>query len=172
MSRRSIPATLHVARGPVPILVSLELESKKDKEQRVKEQRIQCNSVQEETETATDAEVTDARLIPATEGRAADLRTVEPRTATQHTELTFFWSCRVNYVFLWIITEPVIAPLPNIAGHVVKAPGVCRETIYGGSLPSGHALFSISIDPAVIVCLVGENRFAKMKRRCPRTPPS
>ena len=50
--------------------------------------------------------------------------------------------------------------------HVVQSKRVCRETAYGNGLPSGHTLFTSSIDFAVIVSLVGGNCFAKIERGC------
>src|SRR5690242_15642349 len=87
--------------------------------------------VHEETETETEAAAKEARLRPETVGRAADPRIVVPGTATHHTGFAFFWSCRVNHVFLRIITEPVLTPLKDIAVHVVKAPRICGEATYG-----------------------------------------
>ena len=84
---------------------------------------------------------TVARLVPGTAGRAAVL--TERRTRNRHGAhvFTFFWSLRINHVFLRIIAVPVLAPLPDIAVHVVKTPGVCWETAYRRGLLSRKYAF-------------------------------
>src|ERR1019366_6145972 len=87
-------------------------------------------SVQAETEAETDEVATAARLIPATIGRAAILRITEPRTTTQHSVLSRIRPLWVTHVFLWVVAVPVLAPLVNIAVHVMKAPSICGEATY------------------------------------------
>ena len=76
--------------------------------------------MQAETETEIDAAAaTVARHIPETAGRAAANRKIVPGTATQHTKLAFFRTLRVTYVFLRVISEPILTPLPDVAMHIV-----------------------------------------------------
>src|SRR5262245_17852081 len=83
-------------------------------------------------ETETYHVVTTSRFVLVTFRRAKVLRKIGKGTATDHTFFTVFWSLRINHVFFWISSEPVLTPLPNIAVHVVKSPGVCWETAYRG----------------------------------------
>src|ERR1700730_17991932 len=105
--------------------------------------------------------------MPETTGRAAEPRAIEPRTATQHTEFTFFWSLRINHVYLWIISKPVLAPLLDITMHVVKAPSISGETTYWRGFLPEHAFLAVAIHCVTfVISLIIGNRFAKMKRRC------
>ena len=54
------------------------------------------NSLHGETDPQTDAVGTADRHKPVTDGRAAIHSIVDPRTATQHTEFTFFCSLWIN----------------------------------------------------------------------------
>src|SRR4051812_6214633 len=83
-----------------------------------------------EAETETHNVVPATRFVLVTIRRAKVLGKIGKGTATYHTFCTLFGSLWINYVFLWIISEPVLTPLPNIAVHVVKPPGVCWETAY------------------------------------------
>ena len=50
--------------------------------------------------------------------------------------------------------------------HVVKPPGVGWETAYRRGFLSKHAFLAVAIgEVAVVIRLIGGNRFAKMKRR-------
>src|SRR5438309_5397949 len=83
-----------------------------------------------EADTETHNVVTASRFVLVTIRRAKVLRKIGEGTATYHTFSTVFWSLRINLVFLRIISEPVLTPLPNVAVHVVQPPGVCWETAY------------------------------------------
>jgi hypothetical protein len=64
-----------------------------------------------------------------------------------------------------IMPQPDRAP-QAVQVHVVKPPSISRESAYRVCLLPIYALFSISIAmAAVIVGLIGRDRFAKVKRR-------
>src|ERR1022692_3748362 len=106
-------------------------------------------------------------MVRVTFRRAAELRTFAVRTTTQHT-LGFcrIRSLRVNHAFFRILSVPVLAPLPYIAVHVVKTPGVRRESAGRRAFPSILAYLAVAIDViASVIRLIAGNRFPKMERR-------
>src|ERR1019366_6550779 len=91
---------------------------------------------------------------------------MEPRTATQHAAFTFFCTLRINHVILWIITVPVLTPLPHIAVHVMKPRSIRWETAdWRGFLPTNPFLTVAIGEIAIVIRLLGRNRVAKVKRR-------
>jgi hypothetical protein len=78
-----------------------------------------------------------------------------PRTATLYTVFTFFWSCRVNYVVWGIFPKEILAPLRYIAVHVVEAPSVRWESVYGSGFIPEHTFLAVAIHgfTEVICCL-------------------
>jgi hypothetical protein len=66
----------------------------------------------------------DRRDVPATDRRPATCGNVAPTAATEHANRALPWSNGIANRNLGIFTVAVAAPLPNIAVHVVKAPGV------------------------------------------------
>jgi hypothetical protein len=66
----------------------------------------------------------DRRDVPATDRRPATCGNVAPTAATEHANRDLPWSNGIANRNLGIFTVAVAAPLPNIAVHVVKAPGV------------------------------------------------
>jgi len=67
------------------------------------------------------------RAVAVEVGRSVVSRWREERPAAQHTEGTFCGTCRVNnQAGGWVRSEPVLAPIPNVAVHVVQAPTVAR----------------------------------------------
>ena len=71
----------------------------------------------EKTNTEANRMVTSARLVLVTKRRAKVLGKIGKGTATDHTISSVFSSLRINHVFLRIISEPVLAPLPKISVH-------------------------------------------------------
>ncbi len=106
----------------------------------------QRHSLPEEAETATVTTETVGRTVPTPICRAAVQRINVKRTAAQHSVLTRIRPLRINHIFLWIITIPVLAPLLHIAVHIVKAPGVRGETACRCGFPSKLALLAVAID--------------------------
>ena len=96
----------------------------------------------EEAETEAAVEETVVWPVLATKRRTAAVRTVVRRTTTQHMGRSRIWSLWINHVFLWIIALPVLAPLGNIAVHVVKSPGICWKTPYGRGLTRSTPFFT------------------------------
>src|SRR5262245_18785031 len=97
---------------------------KKPKSKGEKEQKTKCNLVQAETEAETVAVATVARLIPATAGRAAVIRIVEPRTATQHTMFARIWTLWIGYFMFRIFAVPILTPFPEVPVHIMQSPCV------------------------------------------------
>ena len=96
-----------------------------------------------------------ARVIPVTAGRAGAQRIVVPRAATNHTPPPRIRALRVNYVILWIFSEPVFTPLPDVAVHIVESPFVRWKAAYRRGLSPIHAYLAISIYAfAIEICLV------------------
>ena len=116
---------------------------------------------------ATRRSGTGIRHNPVTVRRAAVLRNAVPGAATQHTVLTFFWTLRVGHVFFRVISVPVLAPLPDVAVHVMKPPGVGGKAADRRGLLPMTPFLAVAIDEiAVVIRLVRGNGFAKMEGRC------
>src|SRR5262249_849644 len=124
------------------------------------------HSIHEETETQPVVAATVARHMPDTVRRAAELRIIEPAAATQHTELPFFRPLWVSYVIVRVTSIPILAPLPQIAGHVVQSPRIGGECSNRRGLLSVDSLFAVAIDTFTeIVGLLRGNRFPEMEGR-------
>ena len=100
--------------------------------------------------------VTAIRLVLVTLRRAQVLGEIGKGTATDCTFFAVCWSLGINDVVLRIISEPVLTPLPNVAVHIVKPPGVCRETSYRCGIQGRRAFLAFAK-----VGLFGRNRIAK-----------
>src|SRR5471032_3094365 len=90
-----------------------------------------------------------------------------PRTATLHTVNSCRWPLGVNNAPLLVIGIPILAPLRDVAVHVKQTKRIGWEiTNRRASLPIYVFLAVVINVKAKNVCLVGENRFAKMEGRC------
>src|SRR5580658_1824041 len=92
--------------------------------------------------TKTDVDAPDAWHDPATFLCAQAPRTTEERTAAQHPQRSLLRPARVVHSLIGrqgpvvVLVVPVSHPLPNIAGHIVQPPSVCRVRSYRrSSLP-------------------------------------
>src|SRR5262249_29433509 len=103
--------------------------------------------------------------------RTAEDRIAGPRTAPQYTIFASLWSLWIGNLLGGIAGVPVLAPLPDVAMHVMQPPSIGGETAHRHGLLSICSPLSGTIDEvAVVVGLLGGNRFAKVKRcLCPGT---
>jgi hypothetical protein len=123
------------------------------------------NSLHGEANTETNNVVTAIRFVLVTRRRAKLSGIISEGTATQHTLFTIFWSLWINHILLWIISVPILTPLPNIAVHVVKTPGIGWVTSYRRGIQWRRAFLEFSESG-----LLGRNSVAKEERcSCPST---
>src|SRR5262245_39881393 len=84
--------------------------------------------VQRETKAESSFARTETWLGLGTTRRAATTRRTGPRTSTPHTAISFIRSLRIDHVILQKNPVPILAPLRDIAVHVIQSKSVCLET--------------------------------------------
>src|SRR5262245_36248610 len=137
-----------------------------------KAQRNQCVevlrsviSIHEKANAKTYNLVAAVGLELVTSRRTAVLGNISKRTATQHTFLAFLRSLRVDRLFLRISAEPILAPLPDVAVHVMKHPRIGGVTSYRRGCK-----FRLAFHPfAEVGLLGGKGITAVIRRRCSGT---
>src|SRR5579884_3333605 len=68
-------------------------------------------------------------------------------------------------IFFWAGSVPVLAPLPDIAVHVIKPPGIGREAAHRRGLLPIDPLFALAVGGvAVVVGLVRRDRLPEVER--------
>ena len=68
-------------------------------------------------------------LVPAAERRTQILGRVAPTAATQHASRARCRTSGVSHGTTWILAMPILAPLPDIAMHVIKPPRIWLSAI-------------------------------------------
>ena len=100
---------------------------------------------------------------------------MEPRTATQHTEFTFFWPLRVNHILLRVIAVQILAPLHISSELAYHASHMYSKNV--GALvvhltKEGKLNLDLNDDITSAVCITanGEIRNAAIQQRLEGTP--
>src|SRR5206468_3904640 len=109
--------------------------------------------------------------IPVAERRAAVERDVAPRAATQDMISTFFRPLRVSFIIFRIVSEPIVAPLQQVAVHVVQSPSIGGKTADRHGFLSILALLAIAINElaiaitevTIVIRLLRRNSVAEME---------
>ena len=82
--------------------------------------RLLARRTQGNTKAVTD--VAARRRDPVAVRRPTELGGEAKTAATQHAVRARCSTTRVRYATTWVISIPILAPLPNIAVHIVQAP--------------------------------------------------
>src|SRR5262249_23130103 len=128
-----------------------------------------ASSFQREAQAKTDVDgIRPIRQYPAAPlCRPAVFRLLGKGAATHDTGFSRSWPMRVNNFLVRVIPDPILAPLPDVAVHVVQAPRIRRETAYRRGPGSVHALLPLAVDKVpVVIRLVRRNRLATIKGCC------
>src|SRR5262249_13160591 len=89
-------------------------------------QRLRLPHAPKSVDIITEANVGIARILVIAVTGATILRAESPSAAAQHFVLAFARSTRILLRRFSVVVHfvKIIAPLPDIAGHIVKAPGI------------------------------------------------
>src|SRR5579875_2249337 len=68
--------------------------------------------------------------------RAATTMTEAPAAATHYTLRSYWRSLRVHNGVLWVLAVPILAPLVEVAVHVIQAERIRAKAAYRSSLPT------------------------------------
>src|SRR5262249_16431766 len=121
-------------------------------------------SVSVQNHSAASMLVPGVRQPAAAKSTAAGERLAVETAAAQHSGglQVFFGMNRINKIRPGIGAIPVLAPMPEVAVHIVKAPRIGRESDYPGGLVSEDpylAVWAIG-GPGVVVSLFSSDRVA------------
>src|SRR5262249_18000252 len=94
-----------------------------------------------------------------------DPAVADPAPAAQHAARTLHRACRVHYSLSRIRSIPILAPLPDIAVHLVQPPVIAWQRLHGDSLSSIESTFPPGMRiVAVIIHLLWRDLIPKGER--------